>query len=161
MREGPSAARSLSFCGAMAKSKIQRAVRSGEHRIRSMEASDLAAVAALIRARGLAKGKDLRERLAVLAKAETADCFVAEGEGGLIGVVLSSFNGFHVFVSHIAVAEELERHGVGAALLEAVIARATARRAVGLVVDSRLTSTTFFFRHGFRLPGAVLMIRDL
>jgi N-acetylglutamate synthase-like GNAT family acetyltransferase len=126
-----------------------------------MTGSDLGAVAALIRARGLAKGRDLRERLAVLAHSETADCFVAEERGAVIGAVLSTFNGFHAFVSHIAVEEDIERKGIGSALLDAVVARAGERRAAGLIVDSRVTSTTFFFRHGFRLPGAVLMIRDL
>jgi N-acetylglutamate synthase-like GNAT family acetyltransferase len=75
--------------------------------------------------------------------------------------VLSVFNGFTVFVSHIAVEETTERKGVGSALLQAVVARAKQRKATSLIVDSRLTSTTFFFRHGFSLPGAVLMIRDL
>lgn len=145
----------------MAKAKSRHTVQLADYSIRPMVAADLGDVAALIRSRGLAKGRDLRQRLSVLAGSETADCFVAETADGLIGAVLSSFNGFHVFVSHIAVAEELERHGVGADLLEAVVERATERRAVGLIVDSRLTSTTFFFRHGFRLPGAVLMIRDL
>ena len=143
------------------KTKTPPAAHAPHHRIRRMTEDDLGAAAALMRARGLAKGRDLRERLSVLARSETADCFVAEAKADVIGVVLSSFNGFHVFISHIAVVEDLERHGIGAELLEAVVNRANQRRAVGLVVDSRLTSTTFFFRHGFRLPGAVLMIRDL
>lgn len=129
--------------------------------IRAATMDDLGAVAALLRARKLAKGGDLRQRLRLLVESDTADCFVAEEEGRVVGAVLSSFNGFNVFVSHIAVDAALERKGVGTALLEAVVARAIARKATGLVVDSRLTSTTFFFRHGFRLPGAVLMIRDL
>jgi N-acetylglutamate synthase-like GNAT family acetyltransferase len=129
--------------------------------IRSATTDDLGAMAALLRARKLAKGGDLRQRLKLLVGSETADCFVAEEGGRVVGAVLSSFNGFNVFVSHIAVEEDLERKGIGAALLEAVVARAVERKATGLVVDSRLTSTTFFFRHGFRLPGAVLMIRDL
>jgi N-acetylglutamate synthase-like GNAT family acetyltransferase len=129
--------------------------------IRTATAGDLGAMAALLRARKLAKGGDLRQRLKLLLGSGMADCFVAEEGGRVVGAVLSSFNGFHVFVSHIAVEEDHERKGIGAALLEAVIARANERKAEGLVVDSRLTSTTFFFRHGFRLPGAVLMIRDL
>jgi N-acetylglutamate synthase-like GNAT family acetyltransferase len=128
---------------------------------RAATMDDLGAVAALLRARKLAKGGDLRQRLKLLVGSDTADCFVAEEDGRVIGAVLSTFNGFNVFVSHIAVDAALERKGVGTALLEAVVARAIARKATGLVVDSRLTSTTFFFRHGFRLPGAVLMIRDL
>jgi N-acetylglutamate synthase-like GNAT family acetyltransferase len=129
--------------------------------IRKATNGDLGAMAALLRGRNLAKGGDIRRRVRLLIGSEAADCFVAEEGGKIVGTVLSSFNGFHVFVSHIAVVADLERKGIGAALLEAVIARAVKRKAEGLVVDSRLTSTTFFFRHGFRLPGAVLMIRDL
>jgi N-acetylglutamate synthase-like GNAT family acetyltransferase len=129
--------------------------------IRTATKDDLAAIAALLRARKLAKGSDLRQRLQQLVDSSMADCFVAEEGGKVIGAVLSAFNGFNVFVSHIAVEEGVERKGVGSALLEAVVTRAGERKATGLVVDSRLTSTTFFFRHGFRLPGAVLMIRDL
>ena len=129
--------------------------------VREAAGADVGAMAALLRARKLAKGGDIRQRVKLLVGSDTADCFVAEEGGKVVGAVLSSFNGFHAFVSHIAVDEDLERRGIGAALLEAVIARAVKRKAEGLVVDSRLTSTTFFFRHGFRLPGAVLMIRDL
>jgi N-acetylglutamate synthase-like GNAT family acetyltransferase len=129
--------------------------------IREAAGADVGAMAALLRARKLATGGDIRQRVKLIVGADTADCFVAEEGGKIVGAVLSSFNGFHVFVSHIAVDESLERKGIGAALLGAVIARANKRKAEGLVVDSRLTSTTFFFRHGFRLPGAVLMIRDL
>jgi N-acetylglutamate synthase-like GNAT family acetyltransferase len=129
--------------------------------IREAAGADVGAMAALLRARKLATGGDIRQRVKLIVGADTADCFVAEEDGKIVGAVLSSFNGFHVFVSHIAVDETLERKGIGAALLGAVIARANKRKAEGLVVDSRLTSTTFFFRHGFRLPGAVLMIRDL
>lgn len=129
--------------------------------IRQATPGDVPAIASLLRARKLARGSDLRARLKQLIASDMADCFVAEEGGKVIGAVLSTFNGFNVFVSHIAVEDAVERKGVGSALLEAVITRAGERKATGLVVDSRLTSTTFFFRHGFRLPGAVLMIRDL
>jgi N-acetylglutamate synthase-like GNAT family acetyltransferase len=129
--------------------------------IRTAASGDVAAIARLMRARNLAKGGDLPQRLKQLVVSEMADCFVAEEGGAVIGAVLSVFNGFTVFVSHIAVEETTERKGVGSALLQAVVARAKERKATSLIVDSRLTSTTFFFRHGFSLPGAVLMIRDL
>jgi N-acetylglutamate synthase-like GNAT family acetyltransferase len=129
--------------------------------IRQAMPGDIAAIAKLLRARKLAKGGDLPARLKQLVASDMADCFVAEEDGKVVGAVLATFNGFNVFVSHIAVDETIERKGVGSALLEAVVTRAGERKATGLVVDSRLTSTTFFFRHGFRLPGAVLMIRDL
>jgi N-acetylglutamate synthase-like GNAT family acetyltransferase len=129
--------------------------------IRTAASGDVAAIARLMRARNLAKGGDLPQRLKQLVVSEMADCFVAEEGGAVIGAVLSVFNGFTVFVSHIAVEETTERKGVGSALLQAVVARAKQRKATSLIVDSRLTSTTFFFRHGFSLPGAVLMIRDL
>ena len=129
--------------------------------IRTATGDDVAAIAALMKARKLAKGGDLKQRLRQLVGSGMADCFVAEEGGEVIGAVLSVFNGFTVFVSHIAVEDRVERKGVGSTLLEAVVTRAKERKATSLIVDSRLTSTTFFFRHGFSLPGAVLMIRDL
>jgi N-acetylglutamate synthase-like GNAT family acetyltransferase len=129
--------------------------------IRAATGDDVPAIGALMKARKLAKGGDLRQRLKQLVASEMADCLVAEERGEVTGAVLSVFNGFTVFVSHIAVDATIERKGVGSALLEAVVARARERKATSLIVDSRLTSTTFFFRHGFSLPGAVLMIRDL
>lgn len=129
--------------------------------IRTATGDDVAAIAALMKARKLAKGGDLRARLKQLTGSSMADCFVAEQGGAIVGAVLSVFNGFTVFVSHIAVDAAVERKGVGSALLEAVVARAKERKATSIIVDSRLTSTTFFFRHGFSLPGAVLMIRDV
>jgi N-acetylglutamate synthase-like GNAT family acetyltransferase len=129
--------------------------------IRTARPGDIAAIAKLMRARNLAKGGDLPQRLKQLVGSSMADCFVAEEGGVAVGAVLSVFNGFTVFVSHIAVEDRIERKGVGSALLEAVVTRAKERKAASLIVDSRLTSTTFFFRHGFSLPGAVLMIRDL
>jgi N-acetylglutamate synthase-like GNAT family acetyltransferase len=129
--------------------------------IRKATDADVAAVAALMKARKLAKGGDLPARLKQLVASSMSDCFVAEEGGNITGAVLAVFNGFTVFVSHIAVDAAIERKGVGSALLEAVVARAKERKATSLIVDSRLTSTTFFFRHGFSLPGAVLMIRDV
>ena len=129
--------------------------------IRTATPGDVAAIAKLMRARNLAKGGDLPQRLKQLVASSMADCFVAEEGGAAVGAVLSVFNGFTVFVSHIAVEDRIERKGVGSALLEAVVTRAKERKATSLIVDSRLTSTTFLFRHGFSLPGAVLMIRDV
>jgi N-acetylglutamate synthase-like GNAT family acetyltransferase len=129
--------------------------------IRVATSDDVPAIAALMKARKLAKGGDLRQRLKQLVASSMADCCVAEEGGKITGAVLSVFNGFTVFISHIAVDQTIERKGVGSALLEAVVARARERKATSLIVDSRLTSTTFFFRHGFSLPGAVLMIRDV
>jgi N-acetylglutamate synthase-like GNAT family acetyltransferase len=137
-----------------AKPKVTAAIRAATD-------NDVAAIAALMKARKLAKGGDLRQRLKQLVASSMADCFVAEERGEIVGAVLSVFNGFTVFISHIAVDAALERKGVGSVLLEAVVARAKERKATSLIVDSRLTSTTFFFRHGFSLPGAVLMIRDV
>lgn len=138
-----------------------RKAAGGAAGIRAATTDDISAIASLLRARKLAKGSDLRQRLKLLVESSMADCFVATRGRRITGAVLSSFNGFNIFVSHIAVDEKIERKGIGTALLEAVVARAVARGATSLIVDSRLTSTTFFFHHGFRLPGAVLMIRDL
>jgi predicted N-acetyltransferase YhbS len=79
----------------------------------------------------------------------------------VVGAALASFNGFHVFLSHVAVAPSHRRQGVGTALHSALVERGRSLGAAGVIVDSRLTSTPFFQRLGYRLPGAVFLIRDV
>lgn len=41
----------------------------------------------------------------------------------------------------------------------ALVARAEALGALGIIADAWLTSTGFFYRMGYRMPGVVFMLR--
>ena len=76
-------------------------------------------------------------------------------------MLLATFNGWHVFASHLAVAPSARRRGVGKQLIGALFQRAAKARAKGLIVDARLSAVGFFQKLDFRLPGAVFLIGDV
>lgn len=129
--------------------------------LRAAEAEDVEEIAALLVAEGVGRPEGLAARVALGLARSPDTSFVAVAEGKLMGVILASYNGFHVFVSHVAIASARQRQGVGAALHERVVERGKALGAVGLITDSWLSSTGFYQRLGYRLPGAVFLIRDL
>ena len=88
-------------------------------------------------------------------------CLVAEQRGQLVGVLLASYNAFHLFLSHVAVAPAHRRQGVGALLHDELARLARRDGAQGIIVDARLSAVGFFEALGYRTPGAVFLIRDL
>jgi predicted N-acetyltransferase YhbS len=76
-------------------------------------------------------------------------------------VLLASYNGFHVFLSHLAVAPSERRRGVGARLHEELVRLAARDGARGVIADAQLSAVGFFERVGYRTPGAVFLIRDV
>lgn len=129
--------------------------------IRGASAADSAELVELLVAAELAV-RGVAERGVAGCLARSADtCFVAVEEGALIGAALACFNGFHLFLSHLAVAAPHRRRGVGAALHSAVVERGRALGAAGIIADAWLSSAPFFQRLGYRVPGAVFLIRDL
>jgi predicted N-acetyltransferase YhbS len=129
--------------------------------VRAAQANDAAGIAELLVAEELSKLNDLKPRIDLGLSRSPDTCFVAVENGELIGVILASFNGFHLFVSHFAVARSHQRSGVGAELHQHLVERGRALGALGLITDSWLTSTGFYYRLGYRLPGAVFLIRDI
>jgi GNAT superfamily N-acetyltransferase len=77
------------------------------------------------------------------------------------GAALAFFNGFHLFLSHIAVVAEHQRTGAGKMLHESLIDRPRQLGATGIIADSRPTATGFIHQLGYRLPGAVFLIRGV
>jgi GNAT superfamily N-acetyltransferase len=133
-----------------------------EIRVRRARLGDVDKIIAILAEAKVVKGGDLRKRILLYLERSAETCFVSEGEGGALdGVVLGTFNGFHIFVSHFAVAEPRRNQGIGQALHEALLSRAKTINAIGIIVDSWLSSTPFYHHLGYRMPGTVYLIKDV
>ena len=127
--------------------------------VRVMADGDVAAVARLLVASGLAPRSGLVERLRTAMATAPGLCLVAAAGRKPVGAALASFNGFHVFLSHLVVVPRLRNHGFGRRLHVGVVARATRLGAREIIVDARLDAVGYFGRLGYRRPGAVFLIR--
>ena len=78
--------------------------------------------------------------------------------GEVVGVILAVYNGFHVFLSHLAVIPGLQRQGVARRLHDELTEAARRLGAMGVITDSRLTTTGFFYQLGYRTPGSVFLL---
>jgi predicted N-acetyltransferase YhbS len=127
--------------------------------VRPLEEPDLPAVAALLAAEGF--GHDAFQRLSqALTKLRTFS-LVAISDTQIEGVLLASFNGWHVFASHLVVAPGARRRGIGRRLVETLAHNAGSAGAKGIITDARLSGVAFFSELEFRLPGVVFLVRDL
>lgn len=129
--------------------------------IRRMEPPDIAGVTALLRELNLGPISGVEDRLSALLDSPTHCCLVAVDDEMLQGAALAVYNGFHVFLSHIAVEPDRQGRGIGRALHTALEAHARARGALGILTDASLTATGFYAAMGYRKAGAVLLARDL
>jgi len=121
--------------------------------------SDLPAVAALLAAEGF--GDDSADRLHPAFDRLQTFSLLALRPNLLAGVLLATFNGWHVFMSHLVVAPAARGEGIGKLLIRALLRQAATAGAKGLIVDSRLSTVGFFQKLDFRLPGAVFLIKDI
>jgi ribosomal protein S18 acetylase RimI-like enzyme len=113
--------------------------------------SDLPAVAALLTADGF--GNDNADRLRTAFDRLQTFSLIALRANLLAGVVLATFNGWHVFVSHLVVAPAARGEGIGKLLIRTLLRQAATASARGLIVDSRLSAVGFFQKLDFRLPA--------
>lgn len=77
---------------------------------------------------------------------------VAEYEGKLIGAVLGGFDGRRGMMYHLAVATEHRKHGIGAALMQALEARLKAKGCIRyylLVTTDNDAAIQFYESHGW------------
>ena len=126
--------------------------------IRSPEKSDLPAVAALLAAEGF--GDDALDRLVRAYSEIQGFTLIATLDGEVQGVLIASFNGWHIFLSHLAVAPDARRRGIGRSLVEALACTAVDAAAKGIIADARLSAVGFFHELEFRLSGAVFLVRE-
>ena len=121
---------------------------------------DVGAAIELLISRGVADSVAAIPRVAEICRSSLSMCLCARRGNRIVGVVLAVFNGFHVFLSHIAVAEDEERQGLGTLLVDQLKREAAKRGARGIIADAQFRSVHFFAKQGFRLPGVVFMIAD-
>jgi ribosomal protein S18 acetylase RimI-like enzyme len=132
--------------------------------VRPMVESDLTGVARILVSSGICEDEDdVSRRVGLLLLEGNRLCFVAVADPGgpVLGVLLAIFNGFHVFLSHLAVHAEHRGLGVAQRLHEELLVHAVRLGAKGVIADSRLTTTGFFYRLGYRVPGVVFLVNRL
>jgi N-acetylglutamate synthase-like GNAT family acetyltransferase len=127
--------------------------------VRPCEDGDLPAIAALLATDGF--GEDGPKRIQAAWVSLRPFSLVATPEGNIAGVLLATFNGWHIFASHLIVLPIVQRQGIGRMLVEKLVLNASGAGVKGIVADARLSAVGFFHALGFRLPGAVFLIRDL
>ena len=130
-------------------------------RVRALAADDLDGAARLLLASGLVRRAGLARRLARAQATCPSLCLLATTGRKTVGVALGTTNGFHAFLTHIAVTPAARRRGTGRQLHAAFVRRARTAGARAVIVDSRLTAAGFFYRLGYRIPGAVFLVRRL
>jgi ribosomal protein S18 acetylase RimI-like enzyme len=133
-----------------------------EKTVRRARLSDVDKIVTILNETKVTQRTDLRKRILAYLERSADTCFVSEDKAGALdGVVLSMFNGFHIFLSHFAVIEPRRGQGIGRSLHDALLAKAKAVGALGIIVDSWLSSTPFYQRLDYHMPGAVYLIKDL
>ncbi|AFM24978.1 GNAT family N-acetyltransferase [Desulfomonile tiedjei] len=135
--------------------------QGSECKIRKAESRDLEGIAELLTVAGLCRREGLIPRLEYMLRNSPGLCLVAERHDKVIGTILGSYNGFHVLLSHVASDNSGSRAGIGGKLHHAFAQQASALGAVGIIADSWLTAAGFFYKLGYRIPGAVFLIKDL
>ena len=128
---------------------------------RSATKADLDGIIEVLISTGICKPDGLRERVSDVIERSPHTCFVTEERGNITGALLATFNGFHLFLSHLAVANEHQGLGVGTSLHARLVERAIELGATGIITDSWLTRAGFYYQLGYRIPGAVFLIKDI
>jgi len=70
---------------------------------------------------GLNNVDDSKDGIARYLSRNPDTCFVAENDGDIIGVILSGHDGRRGYIHHAAVAEDIQRCGVGTLLVNAAL----------------------------------------
>jgi predicted N-acetyltransferase YhbS len=126
--------------------------------VRAPLEADLPDIAALLAAEDF--GDDSAARLrAALVHLRTFS-LVAVRANHVEGVLLAVFNGWHIFLSHLAVSPTVRGSGIARLLVDTLARNAVEAGAKGVITDARLSAVGFFQKLGFRPPGAVFLITD-
>ena len=97
---------------------------------------------------------DSREGIERFLNRNPATCFVAEGESGLMGVILAGQDGRRGYIYHMCVGEGCRRRGVGTALVErclVALKREGINKVALLVFKYNDAGNAFWERQGFAL----------
>ena len=101
---------------------------------------------------GLNNLDDSKDGMAKYLTRNPNTCFVAEKDNGIIGVILCGHDGRRGYIHHTAVAGNKQRHGIGAALLNAALTALEHEgiNKVALVVfDKNEKGNAFWEKQGF------------
>ncbi|MBE3093102.1 MAG: GNAT family N-acetyltransferase [Actinobacteria bacterium] len=129
--------------------------------IRDMMSKDIIEVAALLDSAGLCEEKDATIRIEELLNNKSRICIIAEKSNEIVGGLLASYNGFHVFLSHIAIKAEEKRMGIGKLMHNKLLEESKKYKAKGIIADCWLTSAGYFYNLGYEIPGAVFLIKTI
>ncbi len=132
-----------------------------ETKIRTATTADVPRIVEILLSLDLARPEGLEKRIAAAIERSPDLCFAAEAGGFVTGVAIAAYNGFWAFLSHLAVDAKYQRAGTAALLHAKVAERAMEIGARGILTDSKLTSTGFFHRLGYRVPGAIFLVKEL
>ena len=133
----------------------------GSSIVRTMTRDDVESACGILVDQGLCAADGLPERLAATLEMVNADYLVAEEDGAIVGVTLSVFDLFTSIVSYMAVAPCAERRHIGRQMMDELVRRTRARDGKNIVVGSWLSAAGFYEAMGFRMPGAVFLVRDV
>jgi len=84
---------------------------------------------------------------------------VAENEEEVVGVLIASFNGRTVWVSHLAISRAAHRTGIGGRLLRRLETRARARGALRVMIDAWEDAVGFYSRKHYHDSGYTLLFK--
>jgi predicted N-acetyltransferase YhbS len=129
--------------------------------VSQLTSDDFESIGRLLVDEGLCKVDGLSSRVARSASISPETCLIAKRDHAAVGALLAVFNGFHVFLSHVIVRATEQNLGIGKRLHEELVARAVKLGTIGIITDARLTATGFYYDVGYRLPGAVFLVRDV
>jgi len=101
---------------------------------------------------GLNTLDDSKEGIAKYLERNPNTCFVAESNGRIVGAILSGHDGRRGYIYHIAVTEDVQRHGVGTDLLKAAMSALESEgihKAAFVVFKKNEKGNAFWEKQGF------------
>jgi len=129
--------------------------------IRPMTLDDVDDAATILAGAKLCPKKDARKRISFYIQLPNSYCLVAENGPEVIGIALSIYTGFHLYLSHIGVLESHRRRGVVSTLHAELLERAVQLGARGIIADAIASSEAFFRKLSYRAPGAIFLVHDV
>jgi len=107
---------------------------------------------------------DSREGFALYLRRNLGTCFTARVDGRLAGTVLCGHDGRRGYLTHLAVATEFRRRGIGSALIDRCLAILRAEgiaRCNIFVFDNNETGRRFWERRGWMLYPTVSLMQTV
>lgn len=124
--------------------------------IRPLRAADVTVLAAIL-ARAFKSQQSFERSLAGYLQMQTVATFVADVDGGPVGMVVGNDYGPVAYVSQMAVDPAVQRRGIGTALMDELIAWADRRRFVAIELDATASGAPLYTRYDFAQVGQTVV----